>query len=90
MRITFDPAKRAATLAVRQLDFLEAEQVFAGLTHTVEDDRFDYGETRWVTYGLLRGRLVAVVWTPRDLGRHVISMRKCNDKEKRKYQARLA
>ena len=90
MKITFDPAKRAKTLSVRRLDFLEAELVFAGVTHTVEDDRFDYGETRWVTYGLLRGRLVAVVWTARGENCHVISMRKCNDKEKRKYQARLA
>jgi uncharacterized DUF497 family protein len=90
MKISFDPAKRAITLAERELDFLEAGQVFAGLTHTVVDDRFDYGETRWVTYGLLRERLVAVVWTPRGEARHVISLRKCNDKEKRKYQGRLA
>ena len=65
MKITFDPAKRAITLAERELDFLEAAVVFAGATHTIEDDRYDYGEIRWVTYGLLRGRLVAVVWTPR-------------------------
>jgi uncharacterized DUF497 family protein len=90
MKITFDPAKRAITLAERRLDFLEAELVFDGPTHTVLDDRFDYGETRWVTYGLLRGRLVAVVWTERGEARHVISMRKCNDREKRTYQTRLA
>jgi len=90
MRISFDPAKRQWTLQKRRLDFVEAEQVFAGLTYTFEDDRFDYSETRWITFGLLRGRLIAVVWTLRGEDRHVISMRKCNDREKKKYQARLA
>jgi uncharacterized protein len=33
--------------------------------------------------------LVMVVWTPRGEDRHVISMRKCNDREKARFQARL-
>jgi uncharacterized protein (DUF4415 family) len=41
----------------------------------VLDDRWDYGEERYQTYGLLDGRLVLIVWTPRDAARHVISMR---------------
>jgi len=36
MRITFDPAKRAKTLAERGLDFADAEIVFAGVTVEVE------------------------------------------------------
>jgi uncharacterized DUF497 family protein len=90
MKISYDPAKRLRTLQERALDFEDARIVFAGLRYVVLDDRFDYGEVRWVTYGLLQDRLVAVVWTPRGTGRHVISMRKCNDREKEKYQARLA
>jgi len=50
--------------------------VFAGPVIDLLDDRRDYGETRWLTYGLLRGRMVAVVWTARGDCRHVISMRK--------------
>lgn len=90
MKISFDPAKRDKTLRERSLDFVEADQVFAGLQYTFQDDRFDYGERRWITYGLLRDRLVAIVWTERDEDRHIISMRKCNDREDRKYRARLA
>ena len=86
MRITFDPEKQAATLAERGLDFADAVEVFAGLTAEVEDTRKDYGETRIICFGLLRGRLVQVVYTPRDAGRHIISMRKANAREK----ARLA
>ena len=59
-------------------------------TLTLEDDRLDYGEARFQTYGLLGRRLVMVVWTPRGADRHVISMRKCNAREKARFEARLA
>jgi uncharacterized DUF497 family protein len=39
MRITFDPSKRARTLAERGLDFADAAQIFAGLHATLEDTR---------------------------------------------------
>jgi len=89
VKITYDPAKRARNLSERGLDFDDAAKVFAGLTLTLLDERQDYGEDRYQTYGLLEGRLVMVVWTPRGERRHVISMRKCNDREKARFQARL-
>ena len=89
MKISFDPAKREATLADRGVDFLDAEKVFAGPTFTQEDNRIDYSEPRFQTYGLLEGRLVIVVWTPPGEDRHVMSMRKCNDREKAKVAHRL-
>ena len=89
MKISYDPAKRARTLKERQLDFDEAPLIFEGLVRTFEDDRHNYGERRYQTYGLLRGRLVMVVWTTRGSTRHVISMRKCNEREKAKYATRL-
>ncbi|EZP55507.1 MULTISPECIES: BrnT family toxin [Sphingomonas] len=73
--ISFDPVKRAMTLADRGLDFAEAGQVFDSRSKTVIDDRFDYGEVRYVTYGWLEQDAVAVVWTERDGGCRVISMR---------------
>jgi uncharacterized protein len=89
MKITYDPAKRERTLQERQLDFEESVAVFRGLVYTEEDDRRDYGETRFITVGLLRGRMVIVVWTLRDQVRHIISFRKANDREKAKYQDRV-
>jgi len=86
VRVTIDPAKRAATLKERGLDFADAGEVFEGITAEAEDTRRDYGETRIICFGLLRGRLVQIVYTPRDAGRHIISMRKANGREK----ARLA
>ncbi len=81
MRITFDPAKREKTLIERGVDFLDAELVFAGTKIEGPDLRFDYGEVRMITVGHLRGRMMVVVWTQRGEARHVISMRKANDRE---------
>jgi hypothetical protein len=89
VRISYDPAKCAATLAERGIDFEDAVHVFAGVTASFVDDRADYGETRVVTAGLLRHRLVIVVWTARGDAGHVISMRKANEREKRRFGQRL-
>jgi hypothetical protein len=89
VRITYDLAKRETTLAERGLDFNHAPQVFAGPHLDIEDDRQNYGETRWQTIGRLNERMVMVVWTQRGEDRHIISMRKCNDREQERYLARL-
>ena len=89
IRIRFDPSKRDSTLAHRGLDFADAAEVFAGPVFERVDDRVNYGETRYVTIGLVRGRMVVLVWTPRGAARHVISMRKANDREQARYAARM-
>jgi uncharacterized DUF497 family protein len=85
MAITYDPAKRNWTLRERGLDFEHAEEVFAGRTFDSEDQRRDYGEVRIITIGFLWHRMVVLVWTPRGNDRHVISMRKANEREKARY-----
>lgn len=89
MKLSYDPAKRERVLAERGLDFDDAVYVFAGRTIEYEDDRRDYGETRFVTFGLLKGRMLALVWTPRGDARHIISMRKANEREKKIYEVEL-
>ena len=89
MRITFDPAKRQATLEDRGLDFADAAEVFGGVTVDFEDVRFPYSEPRFVCVGHLAGRMVIVVWTPAEDGRRVISMRKANEREQARYAASL-
>jgi len=82
MAVIFDPKKRSATLVDRGLDFKDATLVFSGTTFEVEDKRRNYGETRIICFGFLRGRIVVVGYTPRGADRHVFSMRKANDREK--------
>lgn len=84
MAITFDSKKRAATLAERGLDFKDAKLVFAGTTFEVEDKRRNYGEARIICFGVLQERIVVVGYTPRGADRHVFSMRKANDREKKR------
>jgi uncharacterized DUF497 family protein len=89
MRIDYDPAKRAATLEARGLDMAQAGEVFDGPTLTVEDDRQDYGESRFLTIGFLASRTVVLAWTQREAGRRIISMRKANDREQARYGPRF-
>jgi uncharacterized DUF497 family protein len=89
MAITFDPAKRERTLAERGLDFADAAEVFAGPLVENPDERFDYGEERFVTVGYLARRMVVVVWTPRGADRHIISLRKANERERKRYGEQL-
>lgn len=87
--IEFDPGKRRRTLAQRGLDFGRAIEVFGTATADVIDARFDYGEKRMFTFGILDGRYVIVVWTPRGKARRIISMRYANAREVAKYAARV-
>jgi uncharacterized DUF497 family protein len=89
MRITYDPAKRGWTLNERGLDFEETPEFFEGQTIDIPDVRQNYGETRIKSVGHLRGRMMIVVWTPRNDARHIISMRKANDREKARYGQQL-
>ena len=81
MQLTWHEPKRQTTLARRGLDFADAALVFAGPTFTFEDDREDYGERRWVTLGLLRGKVVVIVHTETVDEIHVISMREAERDE---------
>jgi uncharacterized protein len=85
MEITFDPAKRERTLLERGLDFCAAAQVFNGRVYEIEDTRRDYGEKRMMSFGLLDGRMVVVVWTARGNSRRIISMRYAHETERQLY-----
>ncbi|ARC89983.1 BrnT family toxin [Rhodovulum sp. MB263] len=89
MEIEFDPNKRQITLDQRGLDMADAAKVFEGDTLTVEDDRFDYGEVRYITIGYLSGRMVLLAWTQRGAARRIISMRKANAREQKAYAPEL-
>ena len=89
MKVSCDPQKRAKTLRERGLDFEDAARVFERPTIDIIDDRTNYGEERYQSYGLLSGRLVMIVWTLRGETQHIISMRKCNDREKERFGRQL-
>lgn len=85
MRYTWDPTKHRTNARDHALDLAEGSQIFHGPTYTFEDDRFYYGEQRWVTLGLFHGEPVTLVHTETDDEIHGISFRKATKRESRLF-----
>jgi len=81
----WDEAKNRSNLVKHGLDFADAEQVLTGPCVAFVDSRFDYGEERLITLGLLAGRVVIVAHAPRGDTTRIISMRKANRREQKIY-----
>ena len=85
MRITFDPAKNERNIRERNLPFESASEFDFENALIRIDARQEYGETRYVALGNLRGRLNVLCFTETTDGIRVISFRKANDREVRNY-----
>jgi len=85
MEFTWSETKREANLKAHGLDFVDAPRVFEGVTFTFEDDRFSYGERRFVTLGLLAGVPVSIAHTETDHEICIISFRKATKRETNIY-----
>lgn len=59
--------------------------MFLGVTLTILDDRYDYGEVRFVTLGLLNGIVIVVAHTEDDEVIRYISVRKATRNEEKRY-----
>jgi len=85
IRFTWDENKRALNQVKHGLDSLDARELFdARSVVTFASPRGD--EARLVSVGLLRGRMVAVVWLVRDGDTRLISLRSARSGEKGKYR----
>ncbi len=89
MEFEWDEQKRRINISKHGLDFIDIPSVFEYDTVTIEDDRFAYGEQRFVTFGLLRGRVIAVVHTENEATIRLISARKATKHEERAYFEQL-
>jgi uncharacterized DUF497 family protein len=89
VRYEWDEAKNRSNFAKHGVDFKDAEQVFGGSCVTFEDNRFDYGEERLITLGLLAGRVLVIAHAPRNSATRIISMRKAGRREQEIYYKRL-
>jgi uncharacterized DUF497 family protein len=86
----FDPDKDVVNRRKHGLMLALGAEIFDRLFIEEEDDRVDYGETRFLAIGpviSLNDRICAVVYTWRGTERRLISFRKANDREIRKYRA---
>lgn len=85
MKFSWDATKRKINLAKHGLDFADAKIVFSGATFTFEDERFNYGEHRFITIGMLYGAVVVIAHTERNDEVRIISMRKATKNEQEIY-----
>jgi uncharacterized DUF497 family protein len=81
-----DPEKDSRNIAERGLSLDLAGHLDWSSALIWEDMRKDYGERRYCVLGLIEGRLHSVVFTPRDGKPRVISLRKANNREVKRYE----
>ncbi len=84
-RFEWDEQKRIQNLKKHGLDFLDAYCVFDRETLTDIDDRYDYGETRFLTLGIIHGVVVVISHTEDDDSIRVISFRRADKYEQEIY-----
>jgi uncharacterized DUF497 family protein len=82
----FDPAKDAINAAKHGVSLRLAEFLFAGRFVSQVDDRFDYNEMRYVAIGEIGGLVFVCVYVDRGEDRRVISLRRANKREVRRYE----
>jgi uncharacterized DUF497 family protein len=87
VRFEWDARKRLSNLRKHGIDFRDAPRVFCGVTLTVADDRVDYGEARFITFGLLGTTVIAIAHTEQPERIRIISMRKATPYEEAAYFA---
>jgi uncharacterized protein len=85
MRFEWDEGKRQSNIRRHGIDFAVVEKVLHDATITFLDDRIDYGETRFLTFGLLNDKVVAITHTETDEVIRVISVRKASKNEQKTY-----
>jgi uncharacterized DUF497 family protein len=77
-------------LKKHRIDFADAATIWAGPVTERQDLRRDYGEARFIAYGVVGGQVLAVVYTWRGEARRIISARKAKNAERRAYYEGIA
>ena len=86
MKFEWDEVKRQANLKKHGVDFIVAARIMSRGTEWKHDGRRDYGENRYLVYGVDGGRLHVVVFSTRGEVVRIISVRKANKRERREYE----
>jgi uncharacterized DUF497 family protein len=85
----WDPEKERKNLEKHKVDFRTASRIWEGIVLERNDNRRDYGESRIEASGTVDGRLMVVIFTWRGTSRRIISARKANPREKRRFETGL-
>ncbi|MGZ8163521.1 MAG: BrnT family toxin [Methylobacter sp.] len=87
MEFTCNPIKNETNIRDRGLPLLVARLLFNSHLLVREDTRKVYPERRFIGYNTIDGRLMVVVFcAPADDHIHIISFRKANQREQKKFK----
>lgn len=90
MDFEWDEQKNQINVEKHGLSFQQAAKIFDGFTLTSVDNRFEYGETREITMGLLDGvAVIVVVHTDRAGVCRLISARQASKQERKRYEQEI-
>ena len=84
-KTTFDPAKSDANWRKHGVSLRLAASIDWPEVWSAPDDRRDYGELREIGYAPIDGYLYCVVFTQRGGTFRVISLRRANSREVKRY-----
>ena len=85
MDIEFDADKNDINWEKHDLSLAQFEG-FDSEPMVVEDDRYDYGETRYRAFGRIGGVGHMIAFTIREGTMRLISFRRCHEKEMKRYE----
>jgi len=89
MKFEWNRDKNRRNIGKHGLDFRDASLFFENPYLCSEDTRTEYKEKRHIAIGTVKGRVVVIVFTKRENKTRIISMRKANEREKKKVKNRL-
>jgi len=88
LHFELDQEKAAVNFAKHGVSFDVIRRFEWDTAVTLPDNRFEYGEPRWVSVGLIGRRLYKIVYVVRGNRVRLISAHKANRRDQRKYHER--
>jgi uncharacterized DUF497 family protein len=85
MNIVFDSQKDSINQAKHGISLADAELMEWETAVIWPDNRYDYQEVRMIALGYIGNRLFNTVFVDRDNNRRIISLRKANQREIKRY-----
>lgn len=85
MKFEWDEQKNWINIRKHSISFEDAKAIFEDVRISAVDARHSYGEIRKISLGTIHGRICVVVYTERKGVTRIISPRKANQRERRRY-----
>lgn len=89
MSYEWDEPKRQINIQKHGIDFMDVPRIFDGDVVILPDERFEYGEARFIAIGLLKNHVIVVAYTERGENIRLISARKATKNEENYYYQQI-